>query len=376
MRRIFLVAAFVITACTIALVWHGEEIHFSTVSIYNGSAPGSAPEVYLKELEPFLRKSLVGEPKIIVHSVPGAGGINNANTFHNTASRSGSHVLLLVPGMTAVLAKNPAIKFDIAKMQHIGMTRSDYVLVSSRGSGLKNAKDLLSAERDIVVGSGSPRGLISVLATSFFGVLENSNFRHVSGYPGTAEIIKALQTKGIEASDVVSALKGSKSADSRDRPAEIGLGFIPTHMFLKLREGLEQQGIVGLLQTGFLKDDGTVGEIEGVELPTLMSFIEVHKPAASSSEAYRTLKLALGAGTVSYSFFLPEGASVEAARVWCTALARAHGDQEYRKIVIAKTGMDTPFLSCEKAGPILDRAAALFREPAAQGIIREVFLGK
>jgi tripartite-type tricarboxylate transporter receptor subunit TctC len=92
-----------------------------TVVITVGTAPGNSYDIYTRTLARHLSRHMPGNPSFIVQNMPGAGGLNNANTVYNVAPKDGlalGQVQNTVP--FEPFYGNQNARFDATKMNWLG----------------------------------------------------------------------------------------------------------------------------------------------------------------------------------------------------------------------------------------------------------------
>ncbi|HEY3654747.1 MAG TPA: tripartite tricarboxylate transporter substrate-binding protein [Steroidobacteraceae bacterium] len=92
-----------------------------SVTISVGTEPGNSYDIYTRTLARHLSRHLPGNRNIIVQNAPGAGGLNNANSIYNVASKDGlslGQVQNTVP--FEPFYGNANARFDATKMNWLG----------------------------------------------------------------------------------------------------------------------------------------------------------------------------------------------------------------------------------------------------------------
>jgi tripartite-type tricarboxylate transporter receptor subunit TctC len=166
-----------------------------TVTCYVGYGVGGAYDFYAREISKFLPRHLPGEPRVVVENMPGASTMVLANYLAKRAPRDG----------TAFGAVNSALIFDPlfsgaqSKAQFAGpdMTMignavsAAAVLISWKTSGVNSFDDLKS--KKLVIGAMTRTGDTYVLPLAVKRVLDLKNLEIVTGYPGSREVLIALE---------------------------------------------------------------------------------------------------------------------------------------------------------------------------------------
>jgi tripartite-type tricarboxylate transporter receptor subunit TctC len=167
------------------------------ITMLIGSASGGGTDASGRLIARYLGKYLPSEPNIVVQNMPGAGGMTALNHFVLKTQPDG---LAVVMGSATVVdpvtTRKAGAKFDPTKFRIIGgIGRGGSALVI-RGEAEKRLYD--KSQPPVIMGSfGSfPRqGMQAVLwCVEYLGW----NVKWVSGYPGTNELMLALDRGEID----------------------------------------------------------------------------------------------------------------------------------------------------------------------------------
>jgi tripartite-type tricarboxylate transporter receptor subunit TctC len=166
-----------------------------TVTCYVGYGVGGAYDLYAREVSKFLGRHIPGEPKIAVENMPGASSMVLGNYLARRAPRDG----------TALGAVNSALVFDPlfsgaqSKAQFEGpdvtmignAVSAAAVLISWKTSGVTSFDDL--KRKKLILGAISRTGDTYVLPLAMKRLLDLKNLELVTGYPGSREVLIALE---------------------------------------------------------------------------------------------------------------------------------------------------------------------------------------
>ncbi len=162
------------------------------VSIVLGDPPGGAADTYARLFARELPRFLPGAPTIIVRSMPGASSLLSANYVYKTAPRDGT--VIGMPQAAAVFTRlfgNPAALFEPNEFQWIGnLDQATGTCSAWKGSGLTSFADLLNTPT--LLAATSPSGLASEYPRAF-NAIYGTRARVIHGYPGTSDILVAMQ---------------------------------------------------------------------------------------------------------------------------------------------------------------------------------------
>ncbi len=167
------------------------------ISILVGFSPGGSSSLYAQALARHMGRYLPGSPNLIVQHVPGAGGLVLANNVSNTVARDGT--AFAITGRTAAiepLLGNKNAKFDGRQFNWIGTANVEYTTCTLwHAAKVKTLQDALRMEA-VVGGSGADA--TEVIFPRAANKLIGTKFKVVLGYPGSTEILLAMERGEIE----------------------------------------------------------------------------------------------------------------------------------------------------------------------------------
>lgn len=165
----------------------------NVVTIILGAGPGGGYDLYARTVMKHLVKHIPGHPKYILQFMPGAGGLKAAQYFYNVASRDGSKLAKLSNMLPAFQLLRGNVQYDVSKLNYIGRAASmQYVTMVWHTTGVKSLEDAQKAKKPIVFGAtgrSQSNYIVPVVMKELLGL----NVRVIAGYPGTADINKALE---------------------------------------------------------------------------------------------------------------------------------------------------------------------------------------
>jgi tripartite-type tricarboxylate transporter receptor subunit TctC len=211
------------------------------ITMMTGSNPGGVNEAYARLLGRHMTKHIPGNPTIIFQSVPGAGGAVLANRLAEKSPRDGTAIgqvqrtLLLDP-----LLLDKDFAFNPIEFNWLGsLNRETNVLIVSGDSKVKSIEDAKNAEAVLAAGGADTEGVIyPMLVNDFLG----TKFKVVSGYPGDAGMMLAIERREVEGRGGVpwSAIKASSAQKLAD-------GKIKVILQMALNPNPELSGVPSLL---------------------------------------------------------------------------------------------------------------------------------
>lgn len=166
-----------------------------TITCYIGYGVGGGYDLFARTISRHMSRHIPGNPTILPVNMPGASSMILGNHLARRAPRDG----------TAIGAVNSALLFDALfagaeskaqfngpEMTMIGNTVSSAaVLVAWHTSGIKTIDDL--RHKPLIIGAPSRTGDTYLLPLSIKNILGLDNLKIITGYPGTREIVIALE---------------------------------------------------------------------------------------------------------------------------------------------------------------------------------------
>jgi tripartite-type tricarboxylate transporter receptor subunit TctC len=175
-----------------------EEFYKShPLSIVIGFPPASAYDLYGRAVGRHIGRHLPGNPAVVSVNKPGASSLTAANYLYSVAPKDGSVIGILSRSAPLdPLLGNSGAKLEPRKFTWLGSVGNDVsVCVAWQGAAVKRFDDLL--DRDFVVaaaGLSTDTGVFALVLKNLFG----ARMKIISGYPGGAEISKAIETGEVD----------------------------------------------------------------------------------------------------------------------------------------------------------------------------------
>src|ERR1700731_649637 len=175
-----------------------EEFYKShPLSIVIGFPPASAYDLYGRAVGRHIGKHIPGNPTVLPVNKPGASSLAAANYLYSIAPKDGSTIGILSRGAPLdPLLSNAGSKFEPRKFTWLGSVGNEVsVCVAWHTAAVKTWDDLLV--KDFVVaaaGLSTDTGVFALVLKNLFG----AKMRIISGYPGGAEISKAIETGEVD----------------------------------------------------------------------------------------------------------------------------------------------------------------------------------
>lgn len=287
------------------------------VTITVGTPPGSPASLYAQLLSRHMGRHLPGQPRILVHHLPGAGGLTAANTAYLTMPRDG----------TALVSTNSAIflepllggrgaQFDARRYTWIGGTHVERMTcVTWHTSNVRTLADAMA--RSAIIGSYGAEGPSAVFARAA-NKLAGTRFALITGYSGNQEALVAMQRGEIDGS--------------------CAMGW--HELSLRRQDWLRDRLVNVLLQMGLRKEPGLA------DVPLLLD----HARSAEDQGALRLLYTPLEFGRPVYA---PPGVPDDRVRELRAALARALADPELQAET-QRAGLPVQHVPGERIGELIE----------------------
>lgn len=170
-----------------------------TITLFAGFPPGGGVDGEMRVVARNFPRFIPGSPTIVAKNMPGAGGIVLANHLYNSAEADG--LTLGMPGRSGFLLSNvvkeKGVNFDLTKFDYVGGAGStNSILWLRRETGVTGVADIAKA-REIVLGAWSSRSQ-NAIVPKVLAKYEGWPFKVVHGYPGTNEVLIALDRGEID----------------------------------------------------------------------------------------------------------------------------------------------------------------------------------
>ena len=163
-----------------------------TITIYIGFGFGGTYGKYSRTMAQHLTKHIPGNPKLIVKSMPGAGGLKMANFAYNAMPKGGYH--LLVPPDSSVvsqLMRPKKVRFKAQEFTWLGSSnQTNTIFVVRADTGVRKWQDMKT--KQVISGNtgpGSTGFLIPAMMKSMLGL----KIKQISGYKGSSKTILAME---------------------------------------------------------------------------------------------------------------------------------------------------------------------------------------
>jgi tripartite-type tricarboxylate transporter receptor subunit TctC len=175
-----------------------EEFYKShSLSIVIGFPPASAYDLYGRAVGRHIGRHLPGNPAVVPLNKPGANSLAAANYLYNFAPKDGSTIGILSRSAPLdPLLNNPGSKLEPRKFTWLGSVGNEVsVCVAWHAAAVKRFDDLMTTDFvAAAAGLSTDTGVFALVLKNLFG----ARMRIISGYPGGAEISKAIETGEVD----------------------------------------------------------------------------------------------------------------------------------------------------------------------------------
>jgi len=161
-----------------------------TFTIAIGSNVGGGYDAYARLVGRHLGQYIPGEPTVIYANMPGAGGATVVNYVVSVAPRDGTVMAAASSGslLEPLLGERGAVRYDPLRFNYVGSANSEVsTCMMRRDAPVKSFADVFSTEAIIGSSGGTTHDMPSAMNAAL-----GTKFRLVSGYPGTREILLAM----------------------------------------------------------------------------------------------------------------------------------------------------------------------------------------
>jgi tripartite-type tricarboxylate transporter receptor subunit TctC len=197
MRRIVMTATALMMGLSAVLAEDAPNFQGKQITIVIGSAPGGGTDLSGRLIANTIASHLSGKPTVIVRNIPGAQGVTSMNFFVKQVAPDG---LTMTMGSTSqadpLLYRKSNSLFDPTKFLMVGGAGRGGTVLMIRKESEPRLYD--KTKPPVIMGSlgGVPR---SGMQTTAWGIaVLGWNAKWVVGYPGTSELLLALDRGEID----------------------------------------------------------------------------------------------------------------------------------------------------------------------------------
>jgi tripartite-type tricarboxylate transporter receptor subunit TctC len=169
-----------------------------SIDLYVGSDPGGEYDLLTRLGGRHLGKHIPGNPGVVVHNMPGGGGIKMAIYLYNVPAKDGTSmgvILNNLPGLQAVHDKN--VPIDLTAMQWIGsIAPAVETMTVWKTAGVTSWEEVRTKE---VIAGATGRSSITYLYPTLMNAFLETKFKVVAGYTSGNSINLAMEKGEVQA---------------------------------------------------------------------------------------------------------------------------------------------------------------------------------
>lgn len=300
-----------------------QTVTFPRLTIFIGysATSGIGYDTYGRVLARVYGKYLPGNPIVTASNRPGAGSMTLANYIATVAPKDGTEIGLIgrgVPMDTLIFGSTSAAKFDATRQQWIGSMNNEvggfYI---SNTAPVKSLNEVMAGKPLTVGSAGAASDLhaFALVMNSIFG----AQLRIIDGYPGTNEILLALERGEVD--------------------GLIGYSW-----------GAAKTGSAAMLQSGKLINVLQLGLKKHPDLPNVPLIMDLIK----SEEEKQVLELVFARQTMGRPLMAPGGASPAVTAALREGFEKAMKDPELVQTA-AKIGLEIDYTSGEEVQQLVEK---------------------
>jgi tripartite-type tricarboxylate transporter receptor subunit TctC len=235
----------------VAQFYRGKQIN-----LFIGSTAGGGYDAYARLLARKFSSYIPGNPAIIPQNMPGAGSNKAAGYVYAVAPKDGTAIGAIFSGAILQPLFGDPLQHDPSKLIYLGNANIEVFLCMARQDApVKTFKDAF--DQELIIGAtnegGSTRDFPAMLNN-----LLGARFRIVSGYPGSNEIMLALERKEVQG---VCGVGWSSVAQQRARLLDSGLATVIAQLATTGHRDLDRMGVPLAIDFSKTADDRKVMEL-------------------------------------------------------------------------------------------------------------------
>jgi tripartite-type tricarboxylate transporter receptor subunit TctC len=264
------------------------------IGITVGIGAGGSYDSVARLLARFMPKNIPGNPGVVVKNLPGAGSIRAAEYLYKIAPKDGSELGFFLPTVFLETKIKPEFGIKPELFEYIGRVGS--VLTVGAVWHSSSINSVYDSKKKSIPLAGTFPGASSITVPILMNKILGTNFKIVSGYKGSAEILNALEIGEVE-----------------------GIG-ATTYSFLSSR-GLIAAGKIRLLYSVNVERHPAISEV-----PLLSDF-------SSNEDDRKVLNLVSSSSFIGKTLVAPPGIDPLKTRTLQAAFDRSMQDTELKNIL-------------------------------------------
>jgi tripartite-type tricarboxylate transporter receptor subunit TctC len=226
------------------------------INLYVGSSAGGGYDTYARLLARRLGSFIPGNPTVVPQNMPGAGSNKAASFVYSVAPKDGTAIGAIFSGAILQPLLGDPVQHDPSKFIYLGNANNEVFLCLARTDApVQTFRDALRT--DLIVGATNEGGS----SRDFTAMLDNlvgAKLRIVTGYPGSNEILMALERNEVQG---VCGLGWSSIAPQRARLLDSGLARVLVQLATTGHPELNRMGVPLAIDFSKTEDDRKVMEL-------------------------------------------------------------------------------------------------------------------
>jgi tripartite-type tricarboxylate transporter receptor subunit TctC len=228
---------------SVAQFYKGKQIN-----LYVGSTAGGGYDTYARLLARKFSSFIPGNPTIVAQNMPGAGSNKLAGFIYSVAPKDGTAIGAIFSGAILQPLLGDPVQHDPSKFLYVGNANNEVFLCLARKDA--PAKSFMETfDKELIIGATNEGGSTRDFPAMLDNVL-GTRLRIVTGYPGSSEIMLALERNEVHG---VCGVGWSSVAPQRARLLDSGLSQVIAQLAVKGHPDLDQMGVP--LAIDFAKTD-------------------------------------------------------------------------------------------------------------------------
>jgi tripartite-type tricarboxylate transporter receptor subunit TctC len=169
-----------------------------TIQVVVGFTTGGGFDLYARTLAQHMGRHIPGNPTLVTQNMPGAGSLRAANYIYNAAPPDGTTIGEFAPGVVVapLFGAGEGTYFEAPKFTWLGSISQDISICAfNTAAGINSWQDMQTKPSTIGASGG---GAESDVFPNVLRRLFNLPLRIVDGYPGSNEIVLAMERHEVD----------------------------------------------------------------------------------------------------------------------------------------------------------------------------------
>jgi len=236
---------------SVAQFYRGKQIN-----IYIGSTAGGGYDAYARLLARKFSSYIPGNPTIVPQNMPGAGSNKAAGYIYAVAPKDGTAIGAIFSGAIVQPLFGDSVQHDPSKLIYVGNANIEVFLCLARADApVKTFREAL--DKELIIGSTNEGGSTRDFAAMLNNIL-GTKFRLVTGYPGSNEIILAIERNEVQG---VCGVGWSSVSQQRARLLDSGLTRLLAQLASRGHRDMNQMGVPVAIDFARTDDDRKVMDL-------------------------------------------------------------------------------------------------------------------